>query len=377
MPDGQQRHLGYRPALDGLRAVAIASVVGFHSIEHPIGGFLGVDIFFVLSGFLITTLLLEEWNTRGAISLRFFYRRRALRLLPALGLALVGFTIVATYLIATGRADRFLTVGSAIKGAVFGVFYISNIAQAAGTALPGSIGHLWSLATEEQFYVLWPIALVIALRAGVSRRVLGAGLVGAITVLAGHRLEMAVRGVPQERMYFGPDGTFDVLLVGCLAGVVLTSADDSARARLASILRIVWVPAAGVCAVMLLHSHIWDRSVYEGLLLVFGIAVACLLLHVVLNERSLLTRTLSFGPFVYVGKISYGVYLWHQIVLAGGLIPFSIGFYLRGVLGTAVTLGIASVSYSFVEQPFLRRKHRDRVELEQAPVPATAAVETP
>jgi peptidoglycan/LPS O-acetylase OafA/YrhL len=377
MLTGERRRLGYRPALDGVRAIAIAAVVGFHSVEHPSGGFLGVHIFFVLSGFLITTLLLEEWDSRGAISLRHFYRRRALRLLPALALALVGFAIVATFLIATGRADRFLTVGSAVKGAVFGAFYISNVAQAAGTTLPGSIGHLWSLATEEQFYVLWPIALVVALRAGISRRALGAGLVGAIAVLAGHRLEMAVRGVPQQRMYFGPDGTFDLLLVGCLAGVVLTSADDATRARLARILRVVWVPAAGVVAAMLLRSHIWDRSVYEGLLLVFGLAVACLLLTAVLDERSLLARALSFGPLVYVGKISYGVYLWHQIVLAGGLIPFSIGFYLRGAVGIAVTVGIASLSYRFVEQPFLRRKRRDRVELEQASVPATAAVATP
>jgi len=376
MLTGEQRRLGYRPALDGVRAVAIASVLGFHAVEHPSGGFLGVHVFFVLSGFLITTLLLEEWNTKGSISLRHFYRRRALRLLPALAFALVGFAVVATFLIATGRADKFLTAGSAIKGALFGAFYISNVAQAAGTTLPGSIGHLWSLATEEQFYVLWPIALVVALRAGASRRALGMGLVGAIAVLAGHRLEMALRGVPQQRMYFGPDGSFDLLLVGCLAGVVLTSADAATRERLARILRIVWIPAAGVCAALLLRSHIWDRSVYEGLLLVFGIAVACLLLTVVLDERSLPARVLGFGPLVYLGKISYGVYLWHQIVLAGGLIPFSIGFYVRGGIGIALSLAIASVSYRFVERPFLQRKRRDRIEVEQAPVPAAAAAAT-
>src|SRR5579884_708409 len=198
----------------------------------------------------------------------------------------------------------------------------------------------------------------------------------AIAVLAGHRLEMALRGVPQQRMYFGPDGSFDLLLVGCLAGVVLTSADAATRERLARILRIVWIPAAGVCAALLLRSHIWDRSVYEGLLLVFGIAVACLLLTVVLDERSLPARVLGFGPLVYLGKISYGVYLWHQIVLAGGLIPFSIGFYVRGGIGIALSLAIASVSYRFVERPFLQRKRRDRIEVEQAPVPAAAAAAT-
>jgi len=358
------RRLGYRPALDGARAIAILSVLGFHAIQRPTGGFLGVHIFFVLSGFLITTLLLEEWNARGAISLRHFYFRRALRLLPALALALLGFATITAILLETGRAPEDLTAHGAAKGALLGILYVSNIAQAAGTNVPGSIGHLWSLATEEQFYLLWPICLIAALHAGLSRRTIGAGLTGLILIVALHRLEMSVRGVPQRRMYFAPDGSFDLLLVGCLAGAFLTSAGSSGLAAMRRFCRIAWLPAAAVVGTAILVAQIFDQALYDGLLLAFGLAVAVLLLQLVLDEDCLLGRVLSLRPLVYVGQISYGIYLWHQIIFA---LPLGHG-YSRGALGVAVTVSVASASYHLVEKPFLRRKRRDRERLVTAQV---------
>jgi len=371
----QQRRLGYRPALDGVRAVAILSVLGFHVIGRPSGGFLGVHVFFVLSGFLITSLLLEEWDARSGISLRHFYYRRALRLLPGLAVAMTGFGIIAATLLAVGRAPQTLTARGAEKGVLLGILYVSNIAQAAGTSLPGSIGHLWSLATEEQFYVLWPVCLVAALRVGLSRRAIGLGLVILIAALAAHRLEMTVRGVPQQRIYFGPDGSFDLLLVGCLAAVVLTSAGGDALATVRRVCRWAWIPAAAVVAAAFLVAESTDRAVYEWLLLLFGIAVALLLLELVLAERSLLGKVLSLGPLVYLERISYGIYLWHQIING---VPLNVSFaagYARFALVTAITIAIAGVSYHLVERPFLRRKRRDREPLlgvpEAAPVLAT------
>lgn len=363
----QQRRLGYLPALDGVRGVAILSVLGFHLIGRPAGGFLGVHVFFVLSGFLITTLLLEEWDARGGISLRHFYYRRALRLLPALAVALIGFAIIAATLLAIGHAPPSLTARGAEKGVLFGALYVSNIAQAAGTSLPGSIGHLWSLATEEQFYVLWPVCLVAALRLGLSRRAIGAGLVTLIAVVAAHRLEMTIRGVPQQRIYFAPDGSFDLLLIGCLAGVILTSAGDQALAAVRRACRWGWLPSAAVVAAAILVSQPTDRAVYEWLLPLFGIAVALLLLVPVLDARSLLARVLSLGPLVYVGQISYGIYLWHQIING---VPLNVSFaagYGRFALVTAITIALASASYHLVERPFLRRKRRDREQLLGAP----------
>jgi peptidoglycan/LPS O-acetylase OafA/YrhL len=356
--------LGYRPALDGARAIAIVSVLGFHAIQRPTGGFLGVHIFFVLSGFLITTLLLEEWNARGSISLAHFYFRRALRLLPALAVALVGFATITMILLETGRAPANLTAHGAEKGALLGVLYVSNIAQAAGTTVPGSIGHLWSLATEEQFYLLWPISLVAVLRAGLSRRTIGIGLAGLIAIVALHRLEMSLRGIPQRRMYFGPDGSFDLLLVGCLAGVFLTSAGPAGLATMRRLCRIAWLPAAVTVGTALLIAQIFDQSLYDGLLLVFGLAVAVLLLHLVLDEDCLLGRLLSLRPLVYIGQISYGIYLWHQIIFA---LPLGQG-YPAAALGVSITVVVASASYRFVEKPFLRRKHRDREQVVTAPV---------
>jgi peptidoglycan/LPS O-acetylase OafA/YrhL len=142
--------LRYRPALDGVRALAIAPVVTMHAFGWPREGSLGVEIFFVLSGFLITTLLLEERGRTGAISLARFYRRRAARLVPGLVLMLAVYAIV--------------TRGTHAWALLFALTYTSNIATLADpTAMPWSLGHLWSLAQEEQFYLLWPPLLLLLL----------------------------------------------------------------------------------------------------------------------------------------------------------------------------------------------------------------------
>jgi peptidoglycan/LPS O-acetylase OafA/YrhL len=369
---GELRRLGYRPALDGVRAIAILSVVCWHGLGHPKGGFLGVHIFFVLSGFLITTLLLEEWDARGTISLRHFYFRRALRLLPALVLALIGFAVLTTAELGVGDAPPGLTAHGAVKGALLGFFYVLNIAQAAGASVPGEIGHLWSLATEEQFYLVWPLSLVAVLRAGLSRRAIAIGLIALIVVLAVHRLEMTLRGVPQGRIYFGPDGAFDLLLIGCLAGLIVTSGSSRLLAATVRVTRLTWPAAALVVALSLLIANIYARSVYEWILPLFGVAVALLLLYVTLSEGSLLRRALSLPPLVYLGRISYGVYLWHQIVAAVPRVPVA---HAQFVLNTTVTIVIATASYYLVERRFLRRKRRDREQLlaPRALEPAIAA----
>ena len=143
--------LGYVPALDGLRAVAIVGVILYHGTGHPAGGWLGVDLFFVLSGFLITTLLLEEHGRRGRVDILGFYGRRARRLLPAF------FALLAVVLALTGS----------VFGVVAGVGYFSNVVQmgAPESAMPPALEHLWSLAAEEQFYLVWPLVLFGLLRA--------------------------------------------------------------------------------------------------------------------------------------------------------------------------------------------------------------------
>ena len=197
--------LGYRPELDGVRAVAILLVVAFHAYGRPESGFLGVDIFFVLSGFLITALLVQEQNLTGAISLPHFYLRRALRLLPALVVAVLGYLVITTADFTVGDT-KWPQLADALEGSGYGIAYVSNVVQAAGVEVPGAIGHLWSLATEEQFYLIWPFALVLLFRSGASRRTVSIVLGAAIAALFAHRLQLTLSGASRHRMYFAPDG---------------------------------------------------------------------------------------------------------------------------------------------------------------------------
>jgi peptidoglycan/LPS O-acetylase OafA/YrhL len=346
--------LGYQPALDGVRAVAILLVLFFHAFKWPGGGFLGVHVFFVLSGFLITTLLLQEWEARGSISLRRFYRRRALRLVPALVVVLVTYAGLQT-----ARAVLLghpIELSTALKGVTYCALYLSNIAQAAGVVLPPSINHLWSLATEEQFYVLWPLALLAVLRFGGRRPAILALLLGLIAAIAIHRAALGMAGADERRMYYAPDTTFDVILVGCLFGVayVLAPPPRSFRARAA--LRWGALAGAAVILVAVLVTAIDSRVFNTSFLLPFSLAVGLVVYALAIHEQPALERALSIRPAVYLGRISYSLYLWHPMVLlfAADLAG------LPMLAGTALALVAAAASYRFVEQPFLRRKGREQ-----------------
>jgi peptidoglycan/LPS O-acetylase OafA/YrhL len=358
-PPRQERRLGYVPALDGVRGVAIALVVAFHAYHWPVGGFLGVHVFFVLSGFLITSLLLDEWTRTGRISLRSFYARRALRLVPALAV------FVSLYLaVQTAReviTPDALALPAAAKGALAGAFYVSNIVQAAGTHFAVSVVHLWSLAAEEQFYVLWPVTLVGLLLLGARRRGFQAFLGIAIVLLVLHRLRLTLDGADWRRLYLAPDTTFDPLLIGCLTAVWFVSGRLPRPLRSRTFLTVLGVIAAVGGAVVALTLGNQDRELYLGPLTAFAAAVAVLILVAVTRPEGPLARVLRVRPLVYLGRISYSLYLWHLIALE---------LAWRGLdapteLGILMGLGAAAASYHFVEQPFLRRKRRRREALER------------
>ena len=188
-----------------MRALAILPVVGFHAYVVPKGGYLGVDIFFVLSGFLITTLLVEEAQANGRISLGHFYLRRGLRLLPALFVAALAYVLLSSVEVAvSGHTHAGTPLSSALTGSLYGVLDVQNILIATGTAMPLAVGHLWSLATEEQFYLLWPITLVLVLRAKVSVRV--SQLADLPDRLPERRPRWLVLTSASSRVYFAPDG---------------------------------------------------------------------------------------------------------------------------------------------------------------------------
>jgi peptidoglycan/LPS O-acetylase OafA/YrhL len=346
------RRLGYRPALDGVRGLAIAIVVGFHAFGWPAAGTLGVDLFFVLSGFLITTLLLEEHAQSERIGIRAFYVRRARRLLPALFALLVPFVLIAVATVAfrgSSPSALFLGLGAALT-------YTSNIVVAADpSAVPAALIHLWSLGAEEQFYIVWPLLLVVLMRRGGIRFVARA-LVLLLVLAVLYRLQLLLRGASIERLYYGPDTHADSLLVGCAFGCYfvrgrLPRVISSERARKVSIsLSLLAVLAAAV-----LLGRVPSRLAYETQLVptAFAVAAGVFIVCAALGG-SMVARALSARPLVFLGRISYSVYLWHLPLLVA-FAGLDREFGLRTVAAVVAVVVVATGSRYLIELPFLAR----------------------
>ena len=344
--------LGYRPELDGLRAVAVAAVMLFHAnVSWARGGFLGVDVFFVLSGFLITRLLLEERESTDHIALGRFYLRRILRLFPALVAVCVACAIYATFWLPHDQVVR--TWHDVFATAT----YHMNWVQALHDQPPfGLLDHAWSLSIEEQFYVVWPLILMGAHRLGGVKGVGLVALAGAVAS-AGLRLVLIHHGVPDRRVYFGLDTHADGLLLGCgLAALTLLwpAVVDRLGGPVAR-----WIGPAALVGVLVAASRVslTSRALYEWGYLVFVVVTTLLVAD--LFARGLTSRLLHRQPLVAVGRISYGLYLWHwpvYLVLNGGRIHW--GFVPLTLLRLAVSGMMAVLSFLLIEEPFLRLKTR-------------------
>lgn len=339
------RRLGHVPALDGLRGIAILLVLMAHTLDGRwlffSGGALGVDLFFVLSGFLITTLLLEEWDRRGEISLRGFYGRRARRLLPALvAVVLVGAVAEAIGGISPGLLFARLAVRLSYVANFVGVFDPRLLSMHV-------FGQLWTLGLEEQFYLLWPLALILLLRRGASDRRIARILVVVVFAIMWNRLLWSPFG-DWQRMNYLPDTHGDVILVGCLAAFVWRRGWFRPSS-------LETVAAVAVAAVMVA----WFRetsNLYLSALPLFAVAVAVLLLAGL--EPGRWSRVLEVRGLQATGRVSYSLYLWHVPLIA----------VLGPIPGVLVAVPVAVASYRFIEQPFRRRRAR------RAPEPALAGV---
>jgi peptidoglycan/LPS O-acetylase OafA/YrhL len=349
--------LGHVPALDAIRGIAILLVLAVHADHAVPGGALGVDLFFVLSGFLITSLLLTEWDRDTTISLRSFYRRRALRLLPALVVMLAVVSVVAVL-----TADD---VGGQLVWVLYSLMYVINFAglleEGVGNA---SLQHMWSLSQEEQFYFVWPVLLLLLLRAGFRPRLLGVVLGVTAAALLVYRGALESSGVSVSFLLYAPDMRGLGVVLGCLAAVVFTG--GLVRRIPAWLGGASLVPACLAIALFTLDGR-W-QAVY--LVPAFCIAAAVVLLACVLHPEWWFARLIDRGWLRGLGRISYGLYLWH--------IPIYVA--VGWVAGLPLAILVAMLSYRFVEQPFLRRRYRarDREEVTPAPAPieplATPAV---
>ena len=290
--------MGYRPALDGLRGVAVLLVIASHAGLPGFGfaGQVGVTMFFVLSGFLITALLLEEHEREGRISLPAFYWRRALRLLPALIIVIVCVGIVSRDWAAP----------------LWTMSYVGNWARVVGADL-GPLNHTWSLAIEEQFYILWPVAL-IALQPGVRTLLVAAGLSAFLRIAIGD----------EARVFLGTDTRADALLIGCALAM-------SPWRRVQG-----WTAVGamgGLVVLGLIPSYTWLTlaAPLTAVLILYG-------LHG--------SRLLSLRPLRWTGRVSYGLYLWH----------FPLLLVLPWWLAIPATFAVATASFYGVEHWFLQLK---------------------
>jgi len=348
----------YNPALDGIRAIAVLLVMAFHPrIPGFKGGFIGVDMFFVLSGFLITHLLMEERRRSGSIDLPGFYIRRFWRLTPPLLLMVVGYVIGLTIFF-----EKFSV--TYIRDSLLALFYLSDYSKAFFSK-PGFLTHTWSLSVEVHFYLLWPFALLAVLRP--CRQWQPALILFLLWVMAiAWRWYCLAEGQRWGMVYFRFDTRISGLILGALLAYLTSMRMPRFHPRVMDALGTL---ALGVIAVSVMEWRFRDEGALEYGTGIAELATVALLL-VALTPASWLNRLLSTGPMTYIGRLSYGMYLWHYPAM----------YYMRKKLqwqetfiyGSLIASIAAAISYHLMEQRIShwRRKRASRLEEITQTIPA-------
>ncbi|HEX2307124.1 MAG TPA: acyltransferase family protein [Jatrophihabitantaceae bacterium] len=363
MPEPAERGQRYIPGLDGLRAIAVLAVIAYHlNLSWAPGGLLGVGVFFTLSGYLITDLLLTRYDTVGRLDLGQFWLRRARRLLPAL----VAMLIVVTAWTTVWHPSRL----SSLRGGVFAALaYVSNwqligqhISYFAQFGPPAPLGHLWSLAIEEQFYLIWPWLLMLGLwleaRRGHDSLLRGRLALYALGLAAVSALLMAQLyhpGFATTRVYDGTDTRAFGLLIGAALAMVWRSrwlrADIPSSARV--LLNVVGGLALLKIVLMIYSTAPSAPGMYRGGLVILSVATA-LVVAATVHPGSSMSRLLGVAPLRWIGVRSYGIYLWHFPVIA--LTTRTVGAPItiwRAAFQIGLTVALAALSWRYLEKPIM------------------------
>ncbi len=327
----------YIPSLDGLRSVSVLAVIIFHCLPtYLVGGWVGVDIFFALSGFLITSRLLQEWRKTGTILLKQFYLRRMLRLMPAL-YAMLAF-IVAALLLFHAKSKLFIMV-------LVSATSLMNWSRAFHWGYDGFLGHTWSLAIEEQFYLIWPLLFWFTISIGGTKSVKIIASTLALVCL-GVRL-VTFDGGNFYRIYNGFDTRADSLIIGCFFACVTSNLKPTVFRNQ------IYIPFLFLLFVSLSVHH-QDKWLYTWGWSVISLASAWLVYCLVIfRDDNNISYALQLSPLVYLGRISYGMYLWHY-----PLLYFLKSHFDNNLVSTVIclflTVIVASISHAYLEQPLIK-----------------------
>lgn len=336
------------PALDGVRGLAVSLVVLQHS-GLAVGGRIGVDLFFVLSGFLITGILLREQDETGRIGLRNFYARRVLRLFPALFLMVV---VVTAFVAIVHPTQLWMTVQNAGSILLYFFNWVLVWQMPDATLHQSMFSHVWSLSVEEQFYLLWPLVLIIAARFRAPHTVLATIIAAGILYPAIGRAAIA-DSAPELQIYFRSDMRFDGLMFG--AAVALLTQTCHSRPRFSTLLAILGWAALAIILVMARTELLETGALYQWGFTLVNFCGAALIASLVWCPAQQLQKLMSLAWLRWLGVISYGIYLWHWPVFRA-LRPLE-GGWTRKVTEIALSILIAALSYYLMERRFLRLKH--------------------
>jgi peptidoglycan/LPS O-acetylase OafA/YrhL len=326
--------MGYVPSLDGLRAIAIILVLLTHA-NFQLGGngILGVDVFFALSGFLITTLLIEENQKQNKISLKAFYIRRTFRLFPAL-YTMLTFVLIYALIFRNGDDLTFI-----ITEIISSLLYLNNISWSWGWGGEGGmLIHTWTLAVEEQFYLIWPWILILGLSLK-SKKTLIIGLTIFITLTISLKIS---KNLPD----LGFSLIHETIFLGCLAAILRQSI--GAKIKIPDFVSMALILFIIVIGIMPIKWYM--ELVYAGGRSIVSFITAIVIISVVDNQSGFTARLLSISPMVWIGKISYSLYIWHVLIFKlfyyHSTLPPSVSFMLKFV----VTFIVAGLSWFLIEK---------------------------